>query len=68
MSGSVSQIWLPSRNGQFRWIQQPAKDVKSPSGEGRVGVKGWKAKACEVSKPAFLAVPKSTKGKSALTA
>ena len=29
--------------------QQPVKEVKSPRGEGRVGVKGWKAKDCEVS-------------------
>ena len=48
--------------------QQPAKEMNAPSGEGRVGVKGLKAKLCEVLKPAFFAVLKSTKGRSALTA
>src|SRR5580658_5294505 len=49
-------------------VQQPAKEMNSPRGDGRVGVNGWKAKVCEVLKPAFLAVLKSTKGSSALTA
>ena len=49
-------------------FQQPAKEMNCPSGDGSVGVKGLKAKLCEVLKPAFFAVLKSTKGRSAFTA
>ena len=48
--------------------QQPLKEMKAPSGLGRVGVKGSNGKDCEVSKPAALAALKSTKGVSAVNA
>jgi hypothetical protein len=50
------------------WCQHPAKEMKAPSGLGRVGVKGSNGKDCDVLKPAALAALKSTNGISAFNA
>src|ERR1700679_1223409 len=59
---------LAAIRGAMTCCQQPLKDMKSPSGFGRVGVKGSNGKDCDVSKPAALAALKSTKGMSAFNA
>ena|ERR1700727_1556593 len=60
---SWSRCGIPGQS-----CQQPLKEMKSPSGLGRVGVKGSKGKDCAVSKPAVLAALKFTKGVSAVKA
>ena len=61
-------LWVRGVGTRRQSCQQPLKEMKCPSGLGRVGVKGSKGKDCDVSKPAALAALKFTKGVSAVKA